>query len=203
MIHYTNITRYDNLPFDQYLKLKGYGHSFLKGEKNGVAREFKETDKVILGKLVDGILSDPASVDMKNALYPAAKSIAYEIRTVFGSMISKFEKQVSFSALMHYNGYIMPTTCRLDFGVPSHAVVDLKVTHSNDPHGIIKYMGYQNQLWNYTGVYEVLKQYIMMYSVPLRKTVMIDLGIRSPRNEFWESKIQRLGQTVTAKESAE
>lgn len=202
MIHYTNITRYDNLPFEQYLRLKGYSHSFLKGEKNGVAREFKETDKVILGKLVDGILSDPASVDMKNSFYPAAKSIAYEIKTVFGSEIQKFEKQVSFSAIMHFNGYMMPTTCRLDFGIPAHAVVDLKVTHSNDPHGIIKYMGYENQLWNYTGVYQVSKQYIMMYSVPVRKTFMIDLGVRQPSNLFWESKIQRLGQAINIKESA-
>lgn len=190
------------MPFEQYLRLKGYSHSFLKGEKNGVAREFKETDKVILGKLVDGILSDPASVDMKNALYPAAKSIAYEIKTVFGSEIQKFEKQVSFSAIMHFNGYMMPTTCRLDFGIPAHAVVDLKVTHSNDPRGIIKYMGYENQLWNYTGVYQVPKQYIMMYSVPLRKTFMIDLGIRKSSNLFWESKIQRLGQAINTKETA-
>lgn len=196
MILYTDIKRYDNLDFEEYLKLKGYSHSFLKAERNGQTQEFKITDKIVLGKLVDAILSDPASADMKSPLYPAARSIAYEIKKSFGSMIAKFEKQVSFSANMQYNGFTMFTTCRLDFGLPGFAVIDLKVTHSNDVHGIIKYMGYENQLWNYTGVYEVPKQYIMIYSVPLRRTFLIDLGIRHARNPFWETKILKFGKPL-------
>ena len=46
MIEYKDIKRYDNLDFSDYLKLKGYSHSFLKSEINGVTPEFKMTDRL-------------------------------------------------------------------------------------------------------------------------------------------------------------
>ena len=197
MIEYRNIQRYDDLEFGKYLNLNGYSHSFLKREVGGVSPEFTETDKVRLGKLVDGILTDPRSVDMKSNLYPAAKSIAYEIKTKFGTLIDKFEKQVSFSAELEFSGFVMPTTCRLDFGVPNFAVIDLKVTYATDVHALIKFMGYENQLWNYCKVYQVERQYILIYSVPLRRSFFLDLGELQKRNAFWENKVLKFGNVLT------
>lgn len=194
MIEYKDIKRFDNLEFGDYLKLKGYSHSFLKSEINGITPEFKMTDKVMIGKLVDGILTDPASVEMLNPLYPVAKSIAFKIKSCFGSEIEKFEKQVSFTANMVYNGFVMPTTGRLDFLIPKHAVVDLKVTHAPDVHALIEYMGYRNQLFSYCQMAEVVRQYIMIYSVPKKTTYLIDLGLVGNSNEFWEQKILKFGK---------
>jgi len=193
MIEYKDIKRYDNLDFSDYLKLKGYSHSFLKSEINGVTPEFKMTDKVMIGKLVDGILTDPASVEMLNPLYPVAKSIAYKIKSCFGAEIEKFEKQVSYTANMVYNGFVMPTTGRLDFLIPKHAVVDLKVTHAPDVYALIEHMGYKNHLFSYCKMAQVLRQYILIYSVPKKFTYLIDLGYVGTSNEFWEQKILKFG----------
>jgi hypothetical protein len=193
MIQYTNIKRYDNLEFGQYLKLKGYSHSYLKSEINGVTPEFRVTDKVIIGKLVDAILTDPANAEMLNPLYPIAKSIAFKIKQCFGIEIEKFEKQVSYTANIVYNGFVMPTTGRLDFLIPKHAVVDLKVTHAPDVHALIEFMGYRNQLFNYCQMAEVCRQYILIYSVPKKSTYLIDLGLVGNENEFWQNKVLKFG----------
>lgn len=197
MIQYINIKRFDNLEFDSYLKLEGYSHSFLKAEINGTTPEFKGSFKVEIGKMVDAILSDPGKVNMLSEHYPIAKSIAFEIRKVFGNHIEKFQKQISFTGEMLYQGHVMPTTGRLDFLLPNHAVIDLKVTHEKDVRALIKFMGYENQLWNYANLAEVKRKYIMIHSVPLTKTFMIDMGVVSPRNEFWETKVLKFGNILT------
>lgn len=194
MIKYENIQRYDGMDFETYLKLPGYSHSFLKSEINGVAPKFHETKKVRLGKIVDALLTGtPEEVNMKDELYPAAKALAFEIKTVFGSIIKLLSKQVSFTGDMLFDGLRMPTKCRLDYFWEQQAVIDLKVTHEKDVHGLIQYMGYENQLWNYSGIAKVERNYILIYSVPLKKTTLVDLGKRPERSPYWESRIQKFG----------
>lgn len=198
MIAYRNIRRYDNLEFSKYTELRGYSHSFLKTEVFGNTPEFKETDKVIVGRLVDSILTDPGKADMLHLLYPIARSIAQKIKTAFGVFIKRFETQISYTAEMVFEAHVLHTTGRIDFLLPGHAVIDLKVTHAKDVHGLIKFMGYENQLWNYANLAGVKKKYIMIHSVPLKETFMIDLGIVSPRSEFWEAKILKFGLPAIA-----
>jgi hypothetical protein len=198
MIQYRNIRRIDNLEFGQYTQLKGYSHSFLKAEIFGSTPEFKDTDKVIIGRLVDAILTDPGKADMLHALYPIARSIAQKVRAAFGEWIKRFETQISYTADMMYEGHVLPITGRIDFLLPGHAVIDLKVSHAKDVHGLIKFMGYENQLWNYANLAEVKRKYIMIHSVPLKQTFMIDLGVVSQHNEFWEAKILKFGLPMAA-----
>jgi hypothetical protein len=92
MITYSNISRYDNMPFNEYLKLGGYSHSFLKREKNGICEDLTITDNIRTGSLVDAILTEPEKVDMTSALYPYARDIAAKIRASFGPSIQSFKK---------------------------------------------------------------------------------------------------------------
>jgi len=195
MIQYHNIKRYDSMDFDFYRSLPGFSNSFLKAERNGIAPKFKVTEMVTLGKLVDTILTDPAEVNMLDPLYATAKSIAFKIRDVFGSYIDKFEKQVSYTATLEHMEHFLDTVGRLDYLLANEAVLDLKVTKSKDVDALIKFMNYDNQVWNYANLAGVKRKYIMIHSVPLGKTFMKDLGVVTPHNDFWENKILKFGQT--------
>ena len=193
MITYSNITRYDNLPFEDYLKLSGFSHSFLKRERSGLTEELKMTDNIRVGSLVDAILTDPGKVDMYSPLYPYAREIAAIIKNRFGSLINQFQKQVSYTADVSFGDFIMPVTGRLDFLIPNMAVVDLKITMSRDLRALIEFMGYKNQMFNYCKMAKVNTAYLMIYSVPLKKTEIIKVDCSSNTNAFWEEKIIKFG----------
>jgi hypothetical protein len=194
MVTYSNIQRHDNLPFDDYMKLDGYSHSFLKRERFGMVEELTITDNIIIGKLVDGIITEPGTVDMKNKLYPVAKLIAYEITRTFGDFIKYFDSQVSFTGDIKVGDFIMPAKVRLDFLLPKHAAIEMKVTMSKNIDAIIKHMGYENQLWHQTKMADVKKGYFLFHSVPLKKTIILTADCSSDHNEFWAEKTLLFGK---------
>lgn len=194
MISYTNIQRHDNIHFQDYLKFEGYSHSFLKHEQNGEKAEIDVTKQMMLGSMVDAILTDsPDKVDMSSELYVPGRNIALEIKNQFGDMIKGFDKQVSYTADVEFKGFKMRTTGRLDFLLPKIAVIDLKVTGAKDVQSLIRFMGYGNQVWHYCKYAGVKKAYIMIYSIPLKKTEIISIDCSQPVNEFWAGKILKLG----------
>lgn len=208
MITYSSIIRYDNIPFEDYLKLDGYSFSFLKQEQFGIAKQVFESDKIKLGKLVDAILTDPENVDMFNPMYSIAKDISAKIREDF-PFIDKFSKQVSFTGIaefkdnktvnqeesdtISYPSFKMKVKGRLDYLFEKHAVIDLKVTAEKNVKAIIEFMQYPNQMWNYCKLAGVNKAYIIIYSVPLKKTFIELVDCKSNDNEFWEEKILKFG----------
>lgn len=196
MITYSNITRYDNMPFDQYLRLGGYSHSFLKRERGGVTEDLKITDNIRIGSLVDNILTEPARVDMSSPLYPYARDIAAKIKATFGGLIQAFQKQVSYTADASCGDFCMPVTGRLDFLLPRHSVIDLKVTKSKELKTLIEFMGYKNQGWNYCKMAKVDTFFLMMHSIPLKRTEIIKVDCSSSDNEFWREKIIKFGKVA-------
>ena len=194
MITYSNIKRYENLDFEDYLKLKGLSHSYLKYELNGEKKPIEVTNNMILGSYVDSILTgESKSIDMLNPIYSAAKNIAVKIDKTFGSCISSLKSQISYTCEMEHLGYKITATGRLDYLLENNAVIDLKVTQSKKVYDLIKYMGYTNQLWHYSKMANVQLAYIMIHSVPLKETFMISLDVTSNSNDFFESKILKLG----------
>ena len=197
MITYSNISIIEKIDFNDYLKFKGYSHSFLKSENFGIAKDFTVTDKVIVGKLVDGILTEPSTVDMLDSLYPIAKNIAFEIKPTFENIIKQFKSQISFVCDIEYEGFIMPTKGRLDYLLEGIAVIDLKVTFAKDVKALIEFMKYENQLWHYCKAMNVKTAYLLIYSVPLRKTQLISIDVDKPYNEFWAEKTLKFGNVKT------
>ena len=193
MITYTNINRHDDKPFEEYLKLGGYSHSWLKHQKNGVCSPMIITDNMRTGSLVDAILTEPHKVNMSDPLYPACKKIAFKVRERFGDMITVFQKQVSYTAEVQMGDLKMNTTGRLDFLLLKHAVVDLKVTQSKDTKALVEFMGYKNQGWHYCKMAKVPDFYLMVHSVPLDRTEIIHYDCRSDYNEFWANKVMEFG----------
>lgn len=191
MITFSNIKRFDNVSFSEYLNVPGYSHSFLKREIQGVSPVFNRTPKVELGSLVDAILTQPDQLDIYSPQLKRAEKIADLINYYFGSSIKHFENQVSIAADMQYNGFTMPFKVRLDWGLKDIAVIDLKVTAESNFKAIIDHMAYDNQLFGQAGAYGVKMTYLLMYSTKTDKCDLIQRPLNS--GEFWKEKIMKFG----------
>lgn len=200
MIIYTDIKCYEGISFEDYLKLEGYSHSFLKSNLNGVRKYFEVTDKVRVGSLVDNILTEPEKADMSSPLYPAAKAIAYQIKQLFGDLICTAKKQLSYTATLELAGLQMKTTGRLDFLIPEFAVVDLKITNEKNVDPLIEYMGYDNQLWHYARLAKVQRAFLLFYCVPLKTVIVKAVDVTNEENGFWINKVIDFGTACAPKQ---
>ncbi len=193
MVTYTNVKEYKDLPFEQYVKLKGLSHSFLKREKSGIAEHVVVNEKMRLGSMVDAFLTQPDEIDFNSPLFSAGREIAITIKHQFGSVIKHLEPQISYTGTLEFNGFKIESQGRLDWLLRGHAVIDLKVTEATDLKPLIKFMGYDNQMWHYTGFAGVPTSYILAYSTKLKKCLPLIEIPRTQRNEFWEQKILKHG----------
>jgi len=192
---YHNICRYDNMPFDEYLKLPGLSHSTIKS--GGVA--IIQTDAMALGSLVDGILTDPASVNMKDPQYKDAKIIAQHIREQFKTVLPELKSQVSYTGEIRRQvegGYFkMKTKGRIDFLLERHFITDLKVTKSKDIRKTMTIFRYDNQMFNYAGLARVEEAYLAAYSRPTKKLEIVKMDL-STGEEFWSEAVVKYGKFV-------
>jgi len=195
MIEVSNVKRQDNVPFEQYLIQEGYSHSFLKYQRYGILEPKEVTSNMRIGSLVDGIITEPDKVSYKDPLYSFAKNIVSDLKAKYGDMIKLFDKQVSYSATFKLGEFVLLVKGRLDFLLDKEAVIDLKITFSKDVVGLIDYFGYKNQVWGYAKMAGVPKSYIMIYSVPLRKSFIYEVNIGQD-NYFWEEQILNFGNVV-------
>lgn len=204
MITYTNITRHDNMPFDEYLKLPGYSFSFLKGERNGIALPVVETENIRIGKLVDAILTSPEDVDIMSPLYPMCKDIARRIKEKF-PFIEHFKKQVSYTGKVSDGTFSMPVKGRLDylFEASMNWVIDLKITKSKDVKALVEFMGYEKQLYHYCGLAGAQQAKLMIYSIPNKDASLLPYGKIPGQSSwkpetiaFWQEKIQMFGSVA-------
>lgn len=194
MITVTDVVFHEDLSFEEYLKLpNGFSHSYLKGERNGIAAHIEETNNMRRGTLVDKILTEPHSVDMSDPMYVEAREIAGRLQAQFGPAIKRFKKQISITAVFHHQGFSMPVRGRLDFLLPRIAVIDLKVSGVPDMKKNISHFGYDNQLWGYSKMAGVSKSYLLAYMVKNKSTEIHGIDVSTDYNEFWAEAILRFG----------
>ena len=193
MITHSNIKRYDNLDWQSYQAMPQYSFSFLKREHNGSAPHFVTNDKMKLGSMIDAILTSPATVDVTDPLFKVGRAIASNIMKMFGNEIKQFKPQVSYSGTATLGGFHLPVKGRLDWLLEGHAVCDLKVTDATDIATLIKFMRYDDQMFNYCGLAGVGKAYIFAYSKKLGKPLHPFALVKKPTSKFWEDKIIKFG----------
>lgn len=192
MIIYSNKKSYENVEFGQYLSSPGYSHSFLKGERNGMAREINITDKITTGKIVDAIITEPQKVNMLDPLYGIAKNIAYLLKDKF-PFIEHFKKQVSYSAIAEYKGFKLPVRGRLDFIMDNVAQIEMKITAEKNVKALIAHMGYKNQVWNNSKMSNAKNNFILIHSTSLKQSFLEPIDCSMDYNEFWAEKILKFG----------
>lgn len=196
-INYSKITRYENLSFEEYKKLSGIGFSTAKAMKNGVVEDINITQKILVGKLVDEILTNNHFELQLDPLYPAAKSIATEIKSTFNDILPSLTPQISYHGEMRYQDLIMETTGRLDFELPKRMIIDLKVNNScrsyQDCLRLIDFMHYDKQAYNYCSLSGIWKYFILIYSTVAKKCFLIRLLDTKEKiqiaEEWWIQKI--------------
>lgn len=197
MLTFKNTRRIEGKDFEEYLEVDAFSNSFLKSEQGGISPEFIASDKVRLGSMVDGILTEPETVDITSKFYPIAKEFAVAVSREFGAESWNFlESQVSFTVEMSAFGVSMLMKGRLDkFGL--NRVWDLKVTHVKEAQidALIEFMGYANQMWLYSkGMGSTLPAVLIFYSVPDKKVIYRFIDVSSDSNEFFESKMLKFGK---------
>lgn len=194
MITCKNIIRLPGLDFESYKLLPQYNFSYLKSERAGIAKPVTETPKIILGKLVDDILTD-GKPDMLHKLYPHAKKIAAFLDEKFGHVLPFLAKQVSFTGELYYNGFVLPVKGRPDFELLKSLIIDLKVTSARNYQGVIDYMRYNDQQWLYAKLAQAKESYLLPYSIPLQQADFIPVPLPD-YNEFWADKIIKFGKPL-------
>jgi hypothetical protein len=197
VIEYTNCTQVDCSDFKYYLSLDGYSHSFLKSQKAGVVPPFNVTDKVMVGKIVDQILTNSGDVDYSHPQYKKSAVIAEFLKNNFAAILPQLKTQVAFVGTAKYAGLSINVKGILDYLLPRYAVIDLKVTAEKNVDALIEYMGYKNQLWNYARLANVKFAYILIFSThknnqnhPCR---LIRIDVSQPINEFWKNAVLDFG----------
>lgn len=198
--------RIENIPFRDYLmKSSHYSFSTLKQIKDGVKSDFVVTEKMLLGKVVDDILTNKGSSSVIGSpLYAAAKDIAAKIKSDLGEhIIRKLTPQVSYFGKLWYDGFEMPVKGRPDeelmFG--EGAIIDFKVNNSasneKDCINLINFMGYDKQLWNYCGLAKKKAAFLFIYSTKAKKTFFLK-RLKSEEDivkceEWWGEKVLEYG----------
>lgn len=97
------------------------------------------------------------------------------------------------TAVMHCGEFSMDVKGRLDFGLPGFAVIDLKIHNGNNFLGVVEHFGYKNQLFNYRGMYQVPKAYLMVHETKKKANRLINVDCSDMNNEFWRESIYKFG----------
>lgn len=195
------------MPFEQYLELalqgnlgqRTYSHSFLKREQSGQSPYMELTDKMRLGSMVDDILTSPETVNpaVNPEMFKRACKIASEIKKQFKGMLNSFVPQVSYTGQIIYKGIAMNVCGRLDWLLEKHAVIDLKVTDAKTDKafaGVIDFMGYRNQMFNYCGLSQTKVAYIIPYSTKAGACLsVVKMEWNTGSNEFFENAVLKFG----------
>ena len=189
-----NIKRIEAIDFEDYKRVERFNFSFLKRERAGIATDLPMTDKIMLGSLVDALLTG-GYIDMSHKMYRHAKKIAAYIKSKFGALLPHLNKQVTYIGEMHYNGFILPVKGRLDWELPKRMVIDLKVTSATDIPALIEHMKYKDQQFCYYSLAQVPESYILAYSTVTEMAEVHPLQV-TKFNEFWADKIVRFGRAA-------
>lgn len=196
MIEFKETKTYQDMSFGDYLGLIGYSNSFFKFEKEGKVEPIKGSEKMAFGSLVDDLLTDPKAADLTNPRLDEAKGAAAKVIEFFTPEVYEgITKQLSMTSLMgnEREGYI-PVKGRIDF-LMAGCVADLKCTeaHYNQLPTLVKYMGYDKQVWFYSKMLGLDTNYgiILFYLVKSKVLVPQKVIFDGSQEAYFQSKFHK------------
>lgn len=178
-----NIKYYENLPFSEYLKLPGYSYSTLKN--NGVPFG-APTAKMTTGTAVHNYLLEPHLFDHSNT---KAKKLALALKPVIGPMLKHLEAELSFTADMEHEGFVMPYRGRADLAMRGRLVIDLKYTEM-DVRKAIDFFGYQHPITGYMSGCLARSGFVVSINPKTEATQVVSIN---PTHDFWNEMILKFG----------
>ena len=178
---------FENIPFEDYLKMPGYSYSYLKGSKN---LPDSPTENMLLGTAVHNYLLEPHKFDHTSA---NAKAIAMALKPMIAPVLPHAKSELSVTGLMLYEGFSMPYKGRVDIAIPGKLVIDIKVT-TIDIRKAIDFFGYHHQVSGYAYAIGATKAFIVAINSRTKKTQVVAIHITP---DFWQKKIIQNGFPVT------
>lgn len=187
-----NIQIYENVPFDEYLKVPGFSFSWLKAG----GTFFQPTAKMNLGSEVDNYLNDPGKCKADLRLVrPIANAL---ISRVGLDLYRLFKKQVSILADFEYKGMRMKYKGRTDWCLLGKIVIDTKV--SEDIYKTIQFFAYPDQISGYClgtlsniGLILAANPKKIDPVTKMNKTDLINIDIQT---KWWEKQILKYGDPI-------
>lgn len=164
MITFSEHKQHEPMAFDEYMRMKGYSHSYLKYNQGGSVPQIEVTLKMQLGSIVDAILTGGKSFPPTTEMYQEAKAIAYYMGNNM-PYLGRLRKQIPCTAIAEYAGLQLSMKTLPDFLLPRIATVEMKVSdiHSKQAEAMIQHMGYDNQCFIERSLANVPKSYLLVY----------------------------------------
>lgn len=179
-----NLQYYDDMDFEDYLKLPGVSYSSLSGFSG------PPSDGMRLGSRVHQYLNEPNEYDWNDAATVIA--IASELKKYIGHAYLHLEKEVAFTADFIHNGMMMAYRGRADMMKAGRIVVDIKIL-SGSLEAAIERFGYAKQLSGYCIATGAPLALIVAFN---RHRNRIEAKSLKPNATFWEYQIVKNGKPI-------
>ena len=176
-----NLQYYDDLPFEEYLKMPGISYSSLSGFSGPPSEGMR------LGSRVHQYLNEPGEYDWKDAATVIA--IASELKKYLGNAYLHLDKEVAFTADFIHNGMKMAYRGRADMMKSGRIVVDIKIL-SGALEAAIERFGYARQLSGYCIATGAPLALIIAFN---RQRNRVETKVIKPSQDFWNYQIVRNG----------
>ncbi len=183
-----NIVHVGEIKFTDYLKIKLNSHSSLKYGGQIIV----PSQKMQLGTLVDGILTQKERVDENDMQYNYAKKIAATLLAQY-PIIDRCQKQYAITGTLT-DGYMqLHVKGLIDLYLSKFAIFDIKITEAKlaDYEKVISHMGYDNQMWLYS-MLSGLKPALIVYSTSEKKARLFPREVKK-ENEFFRNAMYANG----------
>lgn len=177
----TNVRFYEDLSFDEYLKLPGYSNSSLKG------LNITETPAMRFGTNVHQILLEPAKVERHDQKERAAAK-ALKASAV-GPIIKYGKPELSVTADFEYEGFVFHWKGRIDLAFPDKMVIDFKVSKL-DIKKSIDFFRYDRAVAGYCLAIKAPHAFILSVH-PEKHSTQIEMV--QPDYDFWKIKCLEYG----------
>jgi hypothetical protein len=181
-----NTQYYHNLPFEDYLKMKGTSYSSIKGF------EGEPTEGMKLGTRVHAYLNEPDKYDWQQA--DIVVPVATQLRAYLGDSFHYLEKEVAFTSNFIHNGMKLAYKGRADMMKAGRIIVDLKVLAGPLPAAIIRF-GYERQISGYCLATSAKMGLIVAWNKLQKK---VEVRAIKPDAAFWEYQTVRMGEPLEA-----
>lgn len=190
MITITEQKIYENLPFEEYLKLPGYSHSDIRNKGQKVFA----TSKMQLGTAVHNYLLTPAEYSGENSalVVPLAAKLKAEI----GPLLPFLKPELSITCKMNVvnpqTGKIwgMAARGRADLGIPGRFGIDIKVSEMPLKKAV-EYFEYDNQQNGYAIMFK-FQQVIIIAINP--KTRLVSMYVVPMQKHWWAERVLEYGR---------
>ena len=187
-----DIKIYQDIPFDEYLKLPGYSYSGIKHD----GKEFAPSRKMIIGTMVHQYLNEPHRF---NGDIRIVKPIATAIIKTLGPLYKHLQYETSICCNFCHHGIIMKYRGRIDAGIRNRIVIDFKI--GKDVESSKAFFGYDDQLSGYATAYNAPLALIVACNPEAREPVATVIPV-TISHKFWEAQVLLKGESWEKSASA-